>query len=282
MKVSVIIPIHNKEKYLKNCLESLIRQNFQRLEIIIVDDGSNKNTKYKIQNIKYQLVDKNKNLKFINQKHQGVAKARNLGAKTATGDILVFVDADMVFDKNFIKYLIKPIESGETKGTFSKEEYVANWDKVWARCWNYNLCLPPRKRLPENYPDEAPVFRAILKSEFLKVGGFEPKGYADDWTLSKKLGYLATVARGAVYFHYNPETLVEVFNQARWRTKREYRLGLTGELLTLISYLLPLSLMIGIWKIIQLGEPRFLIFKFIFDFASFLGLTELIILRKYY
>lgn len=214
--VSVIIPVYNEKKVISDCLSSLAKQSYPDFEIIVVDDGSTDNPELRI-----------KNLRFYKQKHQGPGKARNLGAKYAKGEILVFIDADMTFDQDFIKYLIQPIVENRSKGTFTREEYVSNWDNVWARCWNYNENLPTSRKISPDYPTRSPVFRAILKSEFIKVNGFEENiGFTDDWTLSRKLGYKSTPADKAVCYHANPETLSNVYRQARWIGKNEFISGL--------------------------------------------------------
>jgi len=244
MKVSIIIPTYNEALVLEKCIRSLAEQSFKDFEIIIVDDGSTDKTQEVLKNLK-QVVSV---LKLLEQKHGGAGKARNLGAKSASGDILVFVDADMTFDKNFLENLIKPIITGKSKGTFSKEEYVANWENVWAKCWNINEGWIEKRRHPENYPDEQPVFRAVLKSEFEKVGGFTPGGYDDDWSLFKKLGYKATNAPGAIFFHKNPSSLPEIFKHAKWVGKRKYKFGFLGNIVGIIRASLPISLLIGLYK----------------------------------
>jgi hypothetical protein len=127
------------------------------------------------------------------------------------------------------------------------------------------------------YPDRQPVFRAILKSEFDKVGGFTPGGYDDDWSLSKKLGYEAVNAPGAVFYHKNPDGLIEVFEHAKWVSKRRYKLGIIGEIYNLIVYSFPDSIWQGFWKSIFKGEPLFIIFKIVYDFGAFLGILEFIL-----
>lgn len=269
--VSVIIPVYNEEEDIEKCLASLSRQTFKDLEIIIVDDGSSDNSKIKIESVKSQF----KNLKLLEQNHKGAGAARNRGVEEAKGEILVFVDADMTFDNNFITSLIKPIKEGKTTGTFSKEEYLMNKDNVWARCWNINRGFPATKMHSENYPDTQKVFRAILKSEFERAGGFNEKaGYNDDWSLSEKLGEEAKVAPGAIFFHKNPGTLSEVFIQSKWMAKRQYKLGPLGYLIALVRVSFPVSVVAGLAKSAAIYNLRFAIFKIVSDFGQFIGILE--------
>ena len=272
MKISLIIPTYNEEKVIDLCLESLAKQTYSDFEIILIDDGSVDNSKVKIQKAKLQF--KNQKLILLEQNHGGPGIARNLGAKKAAGEILVFVDADMTFAKDFLKKLVQPILDSKSKGTFSKDEYVENWDNVWARCWNINEGWPPKMRHPKNYPDHQPVFRAILKSEFDRVGGFTPGGYNDDWSLGQKLGYDAENAPGAVFYHANPSSLKEVYAQAKWVGRREYKLGVLGTFFALLRALFPVSLIIGFAKFVIYGEPAFVIFKVVYDWGIFVGIIE--------
>lgn len=276
MTISVIVPTYNEKATLGKCIESLDFQTHNDFEIIVVDDGSTDSTfqvvsKLKIKNLKFKIV---------RQMHLGAGAARNLGAEAAVGEILVFVDADMTFDKDFLGNLVEPIEKGLTQGTFSKEEYVANWDNIWARSWNTNEGWEDRRRHPRNYPDQEPVFRAILKSEFDKVGGFTPGGYDDDWSLYKKLGYKAVNAPGAIFYHNNPESLIEVFKQAKWAGKRVYKLDFLGYIVALIRSSLPVSILVGLYKSFVIFNFQFLIFKIVYDFGIFAGILEMLLTGK--
>lgn len=272
MKVSIIIPTYNEENEIIACLDSLRVQTYSDFEIIVVDDGSTDKTVKILSELRF----KNYELRIFKQKHLGAGAARNLGAGHAKGEILVFVDADMTFDVDFIKKLVEPIEKGEVKGTFSKEEHVRNWDNIWARCSNINQNWPDRKRHPDKYPNEDRVFRAILLSEFKKVGGFTPGGYTDDYSLYEKLGYKSKVAPGAKFYHKNPGTLSEVFHQAIWVGKRPYRLGYFGYLFALLRVSLPVSILVGLVKSILNFQPAFFIFKIVYDFGIFLGVKSFI------
>lgn len=269
--VSVIIPTYNEKKVLENCIESLGTQTFSDFEIIVVDDGSTDGSDRILQNLEKTLPA----FRHFAQKHKGAGAARNLGAKYAKGDVLVFVDADMTFDKDFIKMLVKPIEEGKSKGTFSKEELVSNPKNYWAKCWSINEGWEKGRRHPKKYPDTQPVFRAILKSEFERVGGFTPGGYNDDWSLSQKLGYEAENASGAVFYHKNQDSLAEVFTQAKWVGKRKYKFGLLGYFVALARSSFPISLLVGIYKSI-VYDPLFIVFKVVYDLGVFIGIVEML------
>lgn len=274
MKVSIIIPTYNEESVISDCLVSLSKQTYKDIEIIVVDDGSADRTVEKCQvlNVKCQI---------LRQEHMGPGAARNLGARHVKGDILVFVDADMTFDKNFVENLVAPIIKGKTIGTFSKEEYLLNKDNLWARLWNLNRWLPEDRMHSKDYPGRQKVFRAILKKEFERVGGFDEKtGYTDDWSLSEKLGVEAMSVPRAIFYHRNPNSLKEVFIQSKWMAKRKYKFGFIGMFISLLRTSLPVSFLVGILKSIRFRTPAFFVFKIISDAGVFLGILEYSLLRK--
>lgn len=89
-KISVIIPIYNSEKYLKETIESILNQTYKNLEIILINDGSKDDSLEIIKEYK----TKDERIKIIDQKNAGVSAARNIGIKNATGDFIAFNDAD--------------------------------------------------------------------------------------------------------------------------------------------------------------------------------------------
>lgn len=104
-KISVIVPIFNVEKYLSACINSILTQTYQNLEIILVNDGST-DSSLKICD-DYALKDNR--IKVIHQKNAGVAEARNMGLKNITGDFLSFVDADDIIVENFHETMLRSI-----------------------------------------------------------------------------------------------------------------------------------------------------------------------------
>ncbi len=265
MTISVIIPTYNEAKYIGQCLISLGRQSLKPQQIIVIDDGSTDDT----LKILHSLKPKISNLKLLRENHQGAGAARNFGAKNTTGEILVFVDADMEFDPKFLKNLVAPIIEGEAKGTFSKDELVKNWENPWARGWNYCLGLKTNRIIPSSYPDTAPVFRAILKSEFSEVNGFdENRGYDDDWSLSEKLHYPAQKADNAIYYHNNPDSPAEIFLQAKWRGIRKYKWGIIGKLAAICF--IPLHL----WQSLFFPLPYSFIARIIYETGIWTGIIS--------
>ena len=97
--VSVVVPVYNSKQYLKRCLESLLHQTYDYLEIILVDDGSTDGS----FDICDELAKKSKKIKVIHQNNRGVTAARNHGIKECTGDYITFVDSDDWIDVDFIE-----------------------------------------------------------------------------------------------------------------------------------------------------------------------------------
>lgn len=105
IKFSIVIPVYNVEKYLKDCLESVFNQTYNNYEVIIINDGSKDNSREIIEEYK-----NNKNLKIIDQRNQGLSVARNNGVKYAMGDYIIFLDSDDYLEPNALKVLQKNIK----------------------------------------------------------------------------------------------------------------------------------------------------------------------------
>jgi len=205
MKVSIVIPTYNEEKDIEECIKSIKGQSYKNFEIIVVDDGSKDKT--------LDVVKKFRDVKIIMGEHKGPGFSRNLGARKATGEILIFIDADMTFDKDYLKNLIAPIledKTGEVVGSTHELEIVENTKNIWSRCWG-------RIRVSKEEAKKIRIFRAILRKKFLELGGFDSSyGYADDQTFWFKYQIKPVVAKDTICYHKNPETLKSVYKQSRW------------------------------------------------------------------
>ena len=101
-KVSVIIPAYNAEKYLEECLNSVLTQTYQDVELVIVNDGSTDGTK----RILDTYVAKYSNIKVINTANGGVSRARNIGLDNASGEYIMFLDSDDLLVANAVEILL--------------------------------------------------------------------------------------------------------------------------------------------------------------------------------
>ena len=94
-KVSIIVPVYNTAKYLNGCIKSLLHQTLEDIEIILINDGSPDESESIIK--KY----KDKRIKYISKKNEGIGKTRNLGIDSATGEYISFIDSDDYIEPNF-------------------------------------------------------------------------------------------------------------------------------------------------------------------------------------
>lgn len=109
-KVSVIVPVYNSEKYIERCLNSILEQNYNDFELIVINDGS-KDKSLEIlkdyQNKFPQIIT------LIDQENMGVAKTRNNAIKMAKGKYIIFIDNDDFIDKDYIETFVKEAEKEE-------------------------------------------------------------------------------------------------------------------------------------------------------------------------
>lgn len=100
--ISIIIPVYNAQKYIRECLESIKNQSYKELEVVIVNDGSNDGSEQIIQQYNDCL-----DLVYYRQSNQGVSAARNKGLELATGDWVFFLDADDYLAPDTMKMMIE-------------------------------------------------------------------------------------------------------------------------------------------------------------------------------
>lgn len=139
--VSVIVPIYNCERFLEECVESILKQKYSNLEIILVNDGSTDDS-LKIC-LKYKK--NNKNIIVINQKNKGLSEARNAGIRKATGKYIVFVDADDSINEQEIYKCINSIKKEKS------QLVLFSYDEVYHLKNRINRYY---KRIVKEYPQQ--------------------------------------------------------------------------------------------------------------------------------
>lgn len=120
-KVSIIIPVYNSEKYIKECICSVLNQSHKNLEITIINDGSTDKS--------FEIVQtfQDSRIKLLSQKNRGAASARNLGLHHASGELIQFLDSDDILDKDKIKEQITLYNNEKNK---DNTLYIGAWNII--------------------------------------------------------------------------------------------------------------------------------------------------------
>ena len=123
--ISVIVPVYNVEKYLEECLDSIQRQSYVDIEVILINDGSTDNSK----EICEKYCKQDSRFLLITQENQWLSAARNSGVAASTGEFIAFVDSDDIILPNYLEtlmhYMREDVDIVESQFTISKEEFLA-------------------------------------------------------------------------------------------------------------------------------------------------------------
>ena len=193
VEVSIIIPTLNEEKHIRKLLKTLRRQTYKDFEIIIID-GNSKDTTRKIINRFAKLYPK---VKLIVEKKKSVGRARNLGAKQAKGKYLLFLDADTLLSRHFLRKSI--IEFEEKKMDIATADFKPlckdSSHTIYSRMQNVIVWLSQFVR-----PVAQGAFILVKRSLFDKITGFDEKiklaedvNFVERATEYGKFGVLNTV-----------------------------------------------------------------------------------------
>ena len=101
MKVSIILPVYNAERYLERCLESILQQTLHEFELLCIDDGSGDSSYAILQ----RYAENDNRIKVYCQEHKGVSAARNTGLQYCRGEYIAFIDADDCVEPDYLEWL---------------------------------------------------------------------------------------------------------------------------------------------------------------------------------
>ncbi|GHT06107.1 glycosyltransferase [Bacteroidia bacterium] len=225
--LSIIVPAYNAEKYIAKCLDSLLNQDLEDYEIIVINDGSIDKT----VEIVTQYTEESNIISLISQQNQGQGVARNVGISNAKGKYLMFVDADDYLKENSISLQINRIEKEDIDllyGNYEKvdvEGHVLNKTKI-EKLTNYtDKTLSSEQFLSNHFGFYCYTPLFVYKSSFIQNLDFSflPKIYLEDteW-LSKVICYAKKIAM-IDYPFYNyvqtPESSMRNQNQLEKKLK---------------------------------------------------------------
>lgn len=213
--VSVIVPVYNEERTIKQCLDSLADQSYKYIEVIVIDDFSSDNT-----NIVVRRWAENSKLKvkvLINSRHMERGITRNLGAKVSKGKYLLFIDADMQLSKKVVAECINVIRNNhQFKAVIIPEESLGKG--FWAQCRS----LEKRCYIGDDRIEAARFFET---KAFWQVGGWDKKMISgEDWDLTYRIRSHFRIGRISSFILHNENNLT------LWKTikKKYYYASVSG------------------------------------------------------
>ena len=209
MNASIVIPAYNAEKTLGECINALQKQDFsEEFEVIVVDDGSTDKT----AEIVKDFSKKNKKIKLIQQKNSGPATARNRGAMLAKSEIILFLDADCIAEKQWLKEMLKPFSDKQVSGVqgaykSKQKELIAQFSQLEIE---HRYAMMQKQKSIDWVGSYSAAYR---KKIFLQEKGFD-EGFltssGEDPELSFKLaekGHRLVFNPKAIVFHYHQSSL---------------------------------------------------------------------------
>lgn len=234
--ISIIVPIYNVEKYLNQCIDSIINQSYKNLEIILINDGSPDNSGEICD--QYKLIDDR--IVVVHQKNKGLSGARNSGLEIATGDYIGFVDSDDWIEKKMyevmlnllLKHDLDIIECGSNQSNHEIDYKEGAFNIVIENSFE------ALQRIIKN--SSFPVWRRLYKKEIIKDSKFVLNKTSEDVYFMidnipkvSKMGYY-----GFPFYNYrsNPTSITKSpYNLTRLNDSISAALYLKNELISFLS-----------------------------------------------
>nr|WP_022768216.1 glycosyltransferase family 2 protein [Butyrivibrio sp. NC2007] len=145
--VSVIVPIYNVKEYLERCVNSILNQSYENLDIILVDDGSNDGS----EEICDFFARKDKRVNVIHQENRGVAAARNTGLNNCKGELICFVDSDDYVHQDYILYLYSKMEDNNCDICMCYHVVTEDWDYKGSVNWDAPIHVYTREEIFDRF-----------------------------------------------------------------------------------------------------------------------------------
>ncbi|MDR2570122.1 MAG: glycosyltransferase [Oscillospiraceae bacterium] len=161
IKISVIIPVYNVERYLRDCLDSIIRQTLREIEIICVNDGSTDSSLTILED--YKALDER--VQVITQENKGLSGARNTGIDRVKGKYIYFIDSDDMLKTDALIELYTFAERENTDVLFFDSEVIYESDEIIGKCGHLTKNYYIRKHDYSKVKDGPGIFSAMMENE---------------------------------------------------------------------------------------------------------------------
>ncbi|WP_267404411.1 MULTISPECIES: glycosyltransferase family 2 protein [unclassified Chryseobacterium] len=201
-KVSIIVPVYNVENYLAKCLDSLLNQTHQNIEILVVNDGSKDNSEQIIQEYAQKYPEK---IKPFNKENGGLSDARNFGIDRATGDYLGFVDSDDYVTPTMFEEMVNLAEKHHSKMVICNIQKVDQNGNITQKLMQIPN-MPEKIDLNKNFSvfSDLSYFACnkLFKKELFREKRFKKGAHFEDIQLIPQLLLECDVIAQTQNFHY--------------------------------------------------------------------------------
>lgn len=210
VKVSIIVPVYNVEIYIKKCLDTLVNQTLEDIEIIIVNDGSTDNSE---QIIKQYLLEYKNKIKYLVKENGGLSDARNYGMKYATGEYIAFLDSDDYIDISLYEKMYN--KAKERNYDYIECDFVWKYDDKEVQ--DIGVIYKNKKEMFVNA--RVVAWNKLIKRELIVKSKVEfPKGlrYEDVEFFYKLLPYIKTfsfVKEPLIYYVQRKDSIANTQNE---------------------------------------------------------------------
>lgn len=214
--LSVVVPIYNVEKYLRECIDSILKQSIQPKEIILVNDGSPDNCALICEYYKSNYD----NVKVIHQENQGLSAARNAGTKLATSKYITYIDSDdFYYNSNLFQTVFNNLECNPDLVLYQRSKYCENENRIEENTKDYieldsELSVGEKFYfIAKNNALDASAALKFIRREFIVENKIEfVKGiYSEDvdWflSLSKKLNKCVFLNERGYAYRYRSDSI---------------------------------------------------------------------------
>lgn len=216
--ISIIVPVYNTEKYLEKCIESILSQSYDNIEILIVNDGSNDNSAQILEKYKSNLK-----IKIFEKKNEGLALARKLALENSKGEYICFVDSDDYIDKDYCKKLYENMINTNSDISMCRfvrvlpdiriKNSILN-DKIEEYSKFEAISLLIQDKNIQNY-----VWDKMFKKHLFEGVNMDSIKFYEDFFTTKyifeKANKLSIINEALYFYTYNPNSITSSMNKEK-------------------------------------------------------------------